>query len=81
MYNLQTAGFSVALGHHHGMKFSTKDKDNDRSLENCAEKFTGAWWFLSCYYVSVGVGIVTYLKLIWRDFCTKYYSVLADFYF
>ena len=38
------------LTYHNGMPFSTKDKDQDTSSSfNCATKFTGAWWYKSCY--------------------------------
>jgi len=41
-----TAGDSFAL--RHLMKFSTYDRDNDVSSENCAIRCTGAWWYRSC---------------------------------
>ncbi|XP_003390325.2 PREDICTED: angiopoietin-related protein 1-like [Amphimedon queenslandica] len=31
-----------------GMKFSTKDNDNDYHRGNCAEVHHGAWWYNSC---------------------------------
>ncbi|XP_038062100.1 ficolin-2-like [Patiria miniata] len=52
-----TAGDSLALGYHtysrwdhRGRPFSTKDRDNDRSSNSCANHYTGAWWFNSCWY-------------------------------
>ena len=33
------------------MRFSTRDNDNDLWSEgNCAQDFTGAWWYRYCYY-------------------------------
>jgi len=42
-----TAGDS--LSYHNGSNFSTFDADNDRNgSRNCAEAYTGAWWYNSC---------------------------------
>uniref|UniRef100_A0A453Z0Y6 Fibrinogen C-terminal domain-containing protein n=1 Tax=Anopheles gambiae TaxID=7165 RepID=A0A453Z0Y6_ANOGA len=42
-----TAGNSLLV--HKGMKFSTKDRDNDKSDSKCAVSKKGAWWYKSCY--------------------------------
>ncbi|XP_037948107.1 ryncolin-1-like [Teleopsis dalmanni] len=34
---------------HAGSKFSTKDNDNDSSAKNCAQTYTGAWWYYDCH--------------------------------
>ncbi|XP_061176976.1 fibrinogen C domain-containing protein 1-B-like [Saccostrea echinata] len=41
-----TAGDSLAP--HNGMRFSTKDQDNDHSSNSCARSHYGAWWYNSC---------------------------------
>ena len=38
------------LSYHNNMKFSTYDRDNDESSENCAKTLNGgAWWYKSYY--------------------------------
>lgn len=53
-YELHTLGRSEGtagdmLRPHVGMKFSTKDVDNDSSSINCARRHKGGWWYRSCY--------------------------------
>eukprot|EP00058_Branchiostoma_floridae_P014104 XP_002599592.1 hypothetical protein BRAFLDRAFT_77690 [Branchiostoma floridae] len=46
-----TAGDS--LSYHDGKSFSTKDRDNDHSSDNCAQRLKGAWWYLACHFSSL----------------------------
>ena len=43
-----TAGDS--LRQHNREPFSTYDKDHDLNDRNCAEVFTGAWWYKDCHH-------------------------------
>uniref|UniRef100_A0ACB8E7R0 Fibrinogen-like protein 1 n=1 Tax=Sphaerodactylus townsendi TaxID=933632 RepID=A0ACB8E7R0_9SAUR len=43
-----TGGFHPEVkwwANHQGMKFSTKDRDNDKYEKNCAEEDNSGWWF------------------------------------
>lgn len=43
-----------ALRIHNGWSFSTPDRDQDGADKyNCAESYTGAWWFSACYDVNL----------------------------
>ncbi|KAK6966017.1 BgMFREP19.1, partial [Biomphalaria glabrata] len=50
-YKLNIGAYSGNAGdsfsYHNNTFFSTFDKDNDESSDNCALKFTGAWWYQS----------------------------------
>lgn len=56
-YQLNVTGYSgdatdSLINHiesHQGIKFTTKDRDNDLWTNNCAIRFKGAWWYHSCH--------------------------------
>ena len=52
-YVLTVGGYSGTAGDSledlYGMKFSTKDNDNDVSSNHCAQSYQGAWWFGECH--------------------------------
>ncbi|XP_061176978.1 ficolin-1-like [Saccostrea echinata] len=51
-YRMTVSGYNGTAGdgldYHNGMKFSTKDQDNDIGRRHCAESYHGAWWYRSC---------------------------------
>ena len=67
---------------HNGMKFSTRDNDNDNSGRNCANDFNGAWWFNSCFqshlnggYYTNPTGAGTWRGIIWYVWKGESYSL------
>ena len=50
-YILGVSGYSGnatdSLSYHNGMKFSTRDQDNDG--HGCVYQWHGAWWYRACY--------------------------------
>lgn len=38
-----------SLSYHQGRPFSTKDRDNDIAVTNCALSYKGAWWYKNCH--------------------------------
>ena len=75
-----TAGDSMA--YHSGMKFSTKDNDNDNGGWNCAVIDIGAWWFNQCFeshlngpYYTNPTGVSTWDGIIWYYWKGDSYSL------
>ena len=54
-YRLHISGYSGTAGgslnYHDGLKFSTRDRDNDKwSSNNCSQRSRGGWWFRGYNY-------------------------------
>ncbi|XP_035795235.1 fibrinogen C domain-containing protein 1-like [Anopheles albimanus] len=69
-----TAGDS--LKDHKGMKFSTKDRENDENKEeNCAHEYYGAWWYKACHQSNLNGGYMNYVNtksMSWFSFNNSY---------
>ncbi|XP_053486707.1 fibrinogen-like protein 1 isoform X2 [Ictalurus furcatus] len=67
---------------HQGMKFSTKDKDNDRYERNCALEDMSGWWFNRCHsanlnglYYKGPYSAVTDNGIVWYTWHGWWYSL------
>ncbi|CAC5395717.1 Tenascin,Angiopoietin-4,Angiopoietin-1,FibrinogenC domain-containing protein 1-A,Techylectin-5B,Angiopoietin-2,Microfibril-associated glycoprotein 4,Techylectin-5A,Ficolin-2,Tenascin-R,Ficolin-3,Ficolin-1,Fibrinogen C domain-containing protein 1-B,Fibrinogen C domain-containing protein 1 [Mytilus coruscus] len=86
-YKLNVYGYSGpagdSLNYHNGLPFSTFDKDNDKSLVNCAELVNGAWWFNECLRSNLNGHYFTktppevWRGISWGDWKGRNYSLSA----
>ena len=44
----QGTGAPDRMAYHNAAPFSTRDRDNDASSNNCAARWGGAWWYKNC---------------------------------
>ncbi|XP_061176302.1 ficolin-1-like [Saccostrea echinata] len=69
-YRLTVSGYSGTAGdsldYHNGMKFSTKDQDNDSNSGNCAITWHGAWWNKSCHQSNLNGKYATSAVKNWK---------------
>ncbi|XP_049549364.1 angiopoietin-1-like [Anopheles darlingi] len=58
-----------------GMKFSSKDRDNDVSTFHCAKDFEGAWWYKGCTRANLNgryINEIDYRSMSWYFFKTNW---------
>ncbi|XP_078493178.1 fibrinogen C domain-containing protein 1-like [Ciona intestinalis] len=84
-YRLTVSGDSGdvedSLSYHNGRRFTTFDSDHDeRSYDNCAVDYHGAWWYGNCYYSNLNGEYLncqtnTRRAASWHHFRGEYYSL------
>ena len=70
--NTYSGNAGNSLQYNNGMKFSTKDKDNDRWGSSCAVSYKGGWWYKSCAYSNLN-GIYASRRLSNARYCVWYH--------
>ena len=83
-YKINIAGYTGtagdALAYHNGMKFSTKDRDNDQHTSlNCSNTWQGAWWYKYCTYSNLNglyhSGVIGSQGVGWFTFLNNWVSL------
>ena len=68
-----------SLRYHLGMKFSTKDQDNDDRSISCATWLEGGWWYRDCAYSNLNghyyTGVNTSDDSVYWHHWRGYYSL------
>ena len=67
---------------HHGYQFSAFNRDNDVDDKNCAETYSGGWWYNNCfkanlngYYFENGGVTGNKSGIIWSNWKADTYSL------
>ena len=71
-----TAGDSLTTKHHNSL-FTTKDADNDKHKNNCAQTYQGGWWYLKCHSANLNgqYGNMGEKGVIWEAWKGYHYSL------
>lgn len=79
-YAVQFHGYTgnasdAMASYHQGMRFSTRDHDQDLSNTNCADSYQGGWWYSHCQHVNINGKYA--LGLTWYDSLENEWIALA----
>ena len=64
-----------------GMRFTTRDRDNDVYGGSCAQEFSGAWWYRDCHNANLnglylgGAHASRGNGINWKQYKDQYYSL------
>ena len=71
-------GTNDAMAYHNGAAFTTRDRDHDSNSRNCAQTYSGAWWYKTCYESNLngqyGYRFADEYRLAWYDGGHKHYT-------